>query len=83
MKRIILVVAAAAVMAAMLAASALPAFAIVEPAPQSNCVALEAVLFDLREGFHGEGGQRSANEAQLSPGFVGELASTGQACPRT
>ena len=40
MKLIILVVAAAAVMAAMLAASALPAFAIVEPAPQSNCVAL-------------------------------------------
>jgi hypothetical protein len=80
-RRVISVFAVAAAMAAILVASAVPAFAIVEPAPQSNCVALEAVIFNLREPG-GIGGERIADQARRSPGFVGELASTGQACPR-
>ena len=75
MRRIISVLTVAALMAVMLVASALPAFAIVEPAPQANCIGEEAVLFNLREGFHGEGGQRTATEAQ-SFGGIDNLAST-------
>ena len=76
MRRIVSVLAAAALMAAMMVASALPAFAF-EPKPtksQGNCVGVLESSFTK----NGTGGPGSIGfEAQnRPPGAIGELFST-------
>ena len=74
MRRIVSVLAVAAIVAAMLVATALPVFA-QEAAPQANCLGEEAVLFNLREDSQGSGGQRTATYAQDTGGVGTEATS--------